>query len=128
MRGAHHDAREVRGMSKGRTRTPITIRRHREPDASGGGEIDLERCGRRKVSIRSERSAAELRAMGRAYLHVDEQRSVVIRRVTAVVAVVTRDVAQLRRCLEDGVRFEADLAALTERGGLSVPVRPLAPR
>lgn len=115
-------------MSKGSTRSPIKVRRHREADAIAGGGIALERCARRKVSIGSEHPPAELKAMERAYLHIDEQRRVVIRRVTAVVAVVTSDVAELRRCMDDGVRFEAELAALTERGGLSVPVRPLAAR
>ena len=41
---------------------------------------------------------------------------------------VARALPLLRRCLEAGVRFEADLAHVTDRAGLEVVVRPLRPR
>lgn len=114
-------------MSKASTRPITPIRRRREPTAGEGGGIDLVRCGPRVVTISSDRTASELRAMRVAYLEVNG-RDVVIRRSGVTAALVTGD-AELRRCIEqDGVRFEADLARLTERGGLRVPVRPLRPR
>lgn len=111
-------------MSKGGSRPALVVRRSREGDG-GGAAIDLAVCGPRKVRIESDRTAAGLRAMGAAYLGLDEQQRVVIRR-GGVIAVVETEVAALRRCLENGVRFEADLPKTTD--GMMVPVRPLAER
>jgi hypothetical protein len=113
-------------MSKGGSRPALAVRRTREGDA-GGGTIDLAICGPRKVHIESERTPQELRAMDPAYLAIDEQRRVVIRRGGGVIAIVVTEVVQLRRCIEQfGVRYEVDLPKTTD--GMIVPVRPLAER
>lgn len=113
-------------MSKGRVRDVFPLARVREGDADGG-TIESGRCGARAVMLQSSRSASELRTMGATYLYVDEG-TVVIRRLGHIVAKVITEVADLRRCIERGTRFEADLAHLTVRGGLAVRVRPVAPR
>lgn len=114
--------------SKGRARPTTQVKAIREVGAEIGGSIDLDFCGARKVMLRSERTAAELIAMRSAKLEFDEARQVVLRRRGVSLAVVTSDVPALRRCIEQGVVFDADLTRLTSRGGLAVPVRPLASR
>jgi hypothetical protein len=113
-------------MSKGPSRPSQTIRRHREGDL--GGEIALaEGCTRRIVRIASSHTAAELRAMGSGTLAMTDDQ-IVIRRHGRDVANVTSDRPELRRCLESGIRYEAELDKTTDREGLHVPVRPLAHR
>lgn len=114
-------------MPKSETREPTAVRRRREQDAELGGAVDLELCRKRKVGLRSDLTATELRRVGAAYVRLDGEQ-VVIKQLARVIAVVTTDVAELRRCLEAGVRYEADLAHVTDRAGLEVVVRPLRPR
>lgn len=114
--------------SKGSSRSATQVRTAREPEAGTGGVIDLGRCGARRVELRSDRSAIELKAMRSASVVLDADRRVVLRRGGAAIATVTTEVAELRRCLEDGVRFGADLTSITSRGGLAVRVQPLASR
>lgn len=115
-------------MSKAEVRPDTTVVRRREPTADEKSGIDLERCGPRVLELRSDRTAAQLRTLRVAYLELDGTQ-IVIKRAGAVIATVTSNVSELRRCMEhDGVRFEAEMSKLTERRGLRVPVRPLRPR
>jgi hypothetical protein len=113
-------------VSKGRVREVFPLIRVREGDA-GGDTIDVGRCRARTVLLRSSQTPSELRAIGATYLYIDDG-SVVLRRTSHVVAKVITEVAELRRCIEQGTRFEADLAHLIVRGGLAVRVRPVARR
>jgi hypothetical protein len=113
-------------MSKGPSRPTQTVRRHHEGDL-GGGIADTKGCTRRIVRIASDQTASALRAMLSGTLSIlDDQ--IVIRRRGHVVATVTSDRPELRRCLESGVRYEVELDKTTDREGLHVPVRPLAHR
>src|SRR6266542_2731127 len=114
-------------MSKGPSRPTQTIRHHREGDL-GGGIAQGEGCTRRIVRIGSEQSAAALRAMGGTGTLAIVGEQIVIRRHGHVVATVTSDRPELRRCLEAGVRYEAELDKTSDRDGLHLPVRPLARR
>jgi hypothetical protein len=113
-------------VSKGKVRERFRLTRVRENDASGGGAV-AENCGARTVDLRSDLSAHELRAIGATYLYV-AGREVVLQRLGRVVANVITEVGPLRRCIEQGTRFEADLQHLTIRGGLAVRVRPVTTR
>lgn len=113
-------------MSKGPSRPAQAIRRHREGNLSGG-IAETEGCTRRIVRIVSDQIAAALRAMGSGTLAIVGDQ-IVIRRHGHVVATVISDRPELRRCLETGVRYEAEFDKTTDRDGLRVPVRPLARR
>lgn len=125
MRAVHQ--RKEASMPKSEIREPTPVRRRREQDAELGGAVDLELCGKRKVGLRSDLTATALRRVGAAYVRIDGEQ-VVIKQLARLIAVVTTDAAALRRCLEAGVRFEADLAHVTDRADLEVVVRPLRPR
>jgi hypothetical protein len=113
-------------MSKGPSRPPQTIRHHREGDL-GGGIAETEGCTRRIVRIASDQSAPALRAMRSGTVAIVGEQ-IVIRRHGHVVATVISDRPELRRCLEAGLRYEAELDKTSDRDGLRVPVRPLARR
>lgn len=117
-------------MSKGTVREVFPVKREREADLGGGGTIDVGSCGPRKVQLMltSTKSSDDLQAMGATYLHLDERKRLILRNHAREVAQVISEVAELRRCIERGVRFEADLATITVRGGLAVQVRPVTTR
>jgi len=102
------------------------VRRHREGDL-GGGIALAEGCTRRIVRIAANQTAVALRAMGSGTLAIADD-EIVIRRHGRDVATVTSDRPELRRCIESGIRYDAELDKTTDREGLHVPVRPLAHR
>ena len=113
-------------MSKGKVREHFPLTRVLEDDAETS-PAESERCAARIVMLQSTRTATELRALGAMYLALDGDR-VVLRRLGHVVATVITEVNSLRRCIQQGARFEADLAHITVRRGLAVRVRPVASR